>query len=128
MPGNYETLGSGGHQEFARKMFEKLKPLLTRLQTQIDGKQAAIICGTMTLTTSWTETATGSGIYTQTVVISGVTANSKIDLQPDAIVINQMYDDGCKAIYAVNNNGTITAYAVGAALTAAVTVGSYHLL
>lgn len=72
----------------------------------------------ITLDTSWS----GAGPYTHTVSISGITANSKVDLQPDATVISQMVSDGVQALYVDNNNGTLTAYAVGAAPTAALSI------
>ena len=65
---------------------------------------------TVTLSTNWTG---NTSPYTQAVTISGTTANSKVDLQPDATVIQQMTDDGTVALYITNNNGTLTAYAVG---------------
>ena len=65
---------------------------------------------TVTLSTDWTG---DSSLYTQTVTIDGTTANSKVDLQPDASVIAQMVDDGVVALYISNDNGTLTAYAVG---------------
>lgn len=67
---------------------------------------------------------TGSGPYTQTVTISGatITANTKVDLQPDAAAIAQMFADGVTAIYISNTSGTLTAYAVGAATTADLTI------
>lgn len=76
--------------------------------------------GSLTLTTSgWTET---SGVFSKTVTISGSTANSKIDLQPSATVITQMVEDGITALYIENNNGTLTAYAIGATPTASMTI------
>lgn len=72
----------------------------------------------ITLDTSWS----GSGPYMHTVSISGITANSKVDLQPDVTVISQMVSDGVQALYVDNNNGTLTAYAVGAAPTATLTI------
>lgn len=67
---------------------------------------------------------TGSGPYTQTVTVAGatVTANSKVDIQPDATALQQMIDDGAAALYIENNAGTLTAYAVNAALSVDVTV------
>lgn len=75
--------------------------------------------GTLSLTVAgWS----GNGPYSQTVVISGTTANSKIDLQPDSTVLSQMTTDGTTALYIENNNGTLTAWAMGAAPTAALTI------
>lgn len=65
---------------------------------------------------------TGEGTYTQNVVISGATAKSKIDLQPDNLVFNQIINDGVSAMYVVNNNGVFTAYAIGAKPTVNLTI------
>ena len=74
---------------------------------------------TVTLSTNWTGDASP---YTQSVTISGTTANSKVDLQPDATAIAQMADDGTVALYIANDNGTLTAYAVGEKPTVELTV------
>lgn len=67
---------------------------------------------------------TGSGPYTQTVTVTGatVTADSKVDIQPDATAIQQMISDDVFALFIENNSGVLTAYAIGAALTVNVTV------
>ena len=79
-----------------------------------------IVVGSVTTTASWTDS--GSGYYTQSVTISGATANSKIDLQPSAAVLIQLISDGVSALYVENNSGTLTMYAVGAAPTTEMTI------
>jgi hypothetical protein len=79
---------------------------------------SSVVVGTLNLTTSWS----GNGPYTQTVSITGGTANSKIDLQPNSTVLSQMTTDGTTSIYIENNNGTFIAYAMGAAPTAALAI------
>ena len=76
--------------------------------------------GYVTLGTTWS----GSGPYTQTVTVSGATAtaNSKVDIQPDATALAQMEADGITALYIENNAGTLTATAVGSTLSSSVTV------
>ena len=74
---------------------------------------------TVTLSTNWTGNASP---YTQSVTISGITANSKVDLQPDATSISQMADDGTVALYIANDNGILTANAVGEKPTVALTI------
>ena len=67
-------------------------------------------------------TWSGSGPYTQRVTVTGGPATSKVDLQLSSAVLSQMISDNCKALYVENNNGAFTLYAVGAALSAAVTI------
>jgi len=82
------------------------------------GKEDAIRAASVTLSASWS----GSGPYTQSVSISGATANTKVDLQPNAAALAQLLSDGVSALYIENNGGTLTAYALGAAPTAALTL------
>ena len=75
----------------------------------------------VTLSSSWS----GSGPYTQTVSISGatITANTKVDVQPDASLLASMVSAGTSALFIQNNNGTLTAYAIGAVpITSSITV------
>lgn len=58
----------------------------------------------------WTGTASP---YAQEVMVGGGTATSQVDIQADAVAIQQMLDDGTSAIYIANGSGTFTAYAVG---------------
>lgn len=75
--------------------------------------------GTLSLDVSgWS----GNGPYSHSATISGTTANSKIDLQPDSTVLAQMTTDGTTALYIENNNGTLTAWAMGAKPTAALSI------
>ena len=66
----------------------------------------------------------GSNPYTQTATISGytMTANTRVDITCDYSTINSLAQDGVSTIYAENNSGTITVYAVGAAPTSNITV------
>lgn len=80
---------------------------------------------TITLSLSWS----GNGPFTQTVYpnsyilwTSGITAKSRIDLQPTAAQLTQLITDGVTALTIENNNGTLTAYALGAAPSTAMTI------
>ena len=85
---------------------------------QVTNGQRQIIVGTVSLGTSWT----GTGPYTQAVTIKGIDNDSKIDLQPDANVINKLIEAGTTALYIVNNSGVATAVAIGAAPNSALTI------
>ena len=88
---------------------------------KIQGAQLPAITtkATVTLSTDWVGDASP---YTQTVTISNITSNSKVDLQPDATAITKMADDGTVALYIANDNGTLTAYAVGEKPTVELTI------
>ena len=75
-------------------------------------RQVAVYTATLSAT-GWSQTAP----YTQTVSIEGVTAASKVDLQPTPEQLTQMITDGVTALLIANNNGTLTAYALGATPT-----------
>ena len=80
-------------------------------QTTVDGIEQKV--GSVTLSKTWTNS--NSGYYTQTVTISGatITANTKVDVQPDETVLVQMATNGTSALFIKNNNSTLTAYAIG---------------
>ena len=63
----------------------------------------------------WTGSASP---YTQEVAVSihefRITANTKLDLQPTAAQIAALISDGVTGLVIENDNGTLTAYAVGA--------------
>ena len=94
---------------------QRINETNTALQNKADTTKKT----TVTLSTNWTGDASP---YTQSITISGTTANSKVDLQPDATAIAQMAEDGTVALYIANENGTLTANAVGEKPTAELTI------
>lgn len=68
--------------------------------------------GSISLSSSWS----GSGPYSQTVTVTGatVTASSKVDIQLTAAQIATLIAVGVTGLLIENNNGTLTAWAVGA--------------
>ena len=94
---------------------QRINETNTALQNKADTTKKT----TVTLSTNWTGDASP---YTQSVTIAGTTSNSKVDLQPDATVIANMADNGVVALYIANDNGTLTAYAVGEKPTVALTI------
>lgn len=60
-------------------------------------------------TASWT----GSDPYTQTVTISGSTANTKVDIQPSEELYDQLVADNVSYLAIKNVDGTLTAVAKG---------------
>lgn len=75
---------------------------------------------TTTIGTTWE----GTEPYTQVITIPGatVTEHSKIDLQPDFAVMEQLSLDGVSALWIENNNGVLTANAIGGYNTVALTI------
>lgn len=76
--------------------------------------------GSISLSASWS----GAGPYTQMVTVTGatVTGASKVDLQLTAAQISSLITAGVTGLVIENNAGTLTAYAVGASPSAAMTV------
>lgn len=76
--------------------------------------------GTVTLSAAWS----GLGPYYQTVTVTGatVTANSEVSLRPTAAQLDSLILEGVTAMMIENNGGTLTAYSLGAAPSAAMTI------
>ena len=85
---------------------------------QVTDGQKQIIVDTVSLGTSWT----GTGPYTQTITVAEADANSKVDLQPDATIIQKLIDAGTTALYIVNDDGVFSAVAIGSAPTESLTI------
>lgn len=86
----------------------------------IDTYQKKVTSGTISFDLNWN----GPGPYTQTVTVTGatITSNSMISLQPTATQLDYLISDGVTALTIENNNGTLTAYALGSIPTHAMTV------
>jgi hypothetical protein len=65
-----------------------------------------------TITLSNVEWAGDTNPWSQVVSINGVTANSKVDLQPTAVQIVELQNEDI-AFMAENDNGVVTVYALG---------------
>lgn len=88
------------------------------------GGGSGAILGSITLSTDWSETETGSGIFTQSISVPGITISdrSMINIQPDAATLKAMLDGGTYSLTVSNDGGSLTAYAIGAAPQEAMTV------
>lgn len=101
--------------------FDSIDGILKELDDAVTEAQTQIKLGSITLSADWTgEESPFSQVVT--VVGATVTGNSKVDLQANDETEAQMKEDGCKKLYVVNDDGVLTAYAVGTALSAGVTV------
>lgn len=109
-----------------------VETLASEIKTYADGTYATpsdlanlkAKTGSITLpASSWVAGSPTGHPYTQTITLTGVTvtANSKIDLQANAVTMTQMYDDGTVSVFVVNNNGVLTATAIGEIPTANLT-------
>ena len=85
---------------------------------QVTDGQRQIIVDTVSIGTSWT----GTGPYTQVITVGEADADSKVDIQPDATIIQKLIDAGTTALYIVNDNGVFSAVAIGSAPTESLTV------
>lgn len=87
--------------------------------TAVSGKSDKQIVFSITIPyANWS----GNDPYTQTVTVTGGTANSKVSLQPDDAQIVQLIADGVKSLRIDNNNGTFVAHAIGAAPSTTLTL------
>lgn len=75
--------------------------------------------GNVTLNTTWTTNGTQ---YEKTVSITGLTANSQVDLTCNTSVIDHLLSVKSKALYFENRNGTLYAVSVGNKPTQSLTV------
>lgn len=72
---------------------------------------------TVTLQTGWSS----SEPFTKSFSITGVTANTKIDIIADSTLFNAMIQQSIRALWIQNNNGSLTAYALGSKPTSVLT-------
>ena len=91
----------------ANLMNAAINEIMNSTSTAPSMAKAQIVLGT-----SWV--AEGEH-YKQTVSLSGVKANERIDLQPDMAILEQLMNDGVQILYIENNNGVLTAYAAPSA-------------
>lgn len=85
------------------------KPVSTAQQEAINACKVKKASLSLTAA-SWAGSASP---YTQSVTIDGITVNSKVDIQMDATALGVLIDSGTSAIWIENNNGTLTAKALG---------------
>lgn len=64
-------------------------------------------------TANWVVAPYLSSLYTQTITISGSTANTSVDLRPTFQNIQALIDSNVISLYIQNSNGTLTAYSYG---------------
>lgn len=86
------------------------KPVSTLQQQAIDACKGKV--ETVALpAASWV--GSGVGPFVQTVTIAGVTANSKVDVQPSAAVYEILLDSGAGFLQIENDGGELTAMVIG---------------
>ena len=90
--------------------------------TAVDKKRMPEFGVQIILSPEWS----GNDPYIKGVTLNGytVTENTRVDLISDMATLRQMDADGVEALYIVNDNGTLTAYAVGGMPSAALTVSA----
>ena len=90
--------------------------------SQLPASGASVLGGTISFSTTWTDN--GDGTYSQTVTVTGasVTSDSLISMQPTPAQLAQLMSDGVTALVITNNAGTLTATALSAEPTTAMTI------
>lgn len=76
---------------------------------------------------SWVTDAQNDDKHTQTITVTGGTANTVVDLYPDYAVMHQMMEDGTMFIYIENTSGVFTAVAIGDKPTADLSVAARRI-
>lgn len=77
-----------------------------------DGGSSAVNSKLTTITMPASSWQGSSNPYSQVVACSGVNVNSKLDLQPTPVQIVELQDAEI-SLMLTNNNGTVTAWAIG---------------
>ena len=87
------------------------------------GGESAVTVKSLTLSADWTGSASP---YTQTVTVTGytVTEKTKVDLTADETAIGVMQASGTERIYISQDNGQLTAYAIGGKPNASMAVNA----
>ena len=87
---------------------------------QYSASNPPMLLGSITLSAAWS----GSGPYMQTVTVEGapVTSHSMISLLPTAAQVAALETAGVTSLMIENTNGTLTAWSVGGAPSAAMTI------
>lgn len=90
---------------------------LEKSNVKLDNVSQKEVVISYSLTTNWASVSTDlySQVINQTLFSSSytVTANTRADITAEASTIKKMIDKGTSAIYIVNDNKVLTAYAVG---------------
>ena len=90
---------------------------LEKSNVKLDSVSQKEVVISYSLTTNWASVSTDlySQVINQTLFSSSytVTANTRADITAEASTIKKMIDKGTSAIYIVNDNKVLTAYAVG---------------
>ena len=71
---------------------------------------------------NWALVSGETDVYYQTVTVTGGTAKTKVKLQPNYSILNQMLADGTLGLYIENDNATFKAIALKAAPTVNLTI------